>query len=85
MIKLKFWNYENARNEGEINNWCFTTLEPYIQDIIIIIIKKFEFHVLNLKWRKEIWISKRKKEEGLSIGQKCKQVWWHLFCVKLII
>ena len=36
MIKIKIWNYENARNEGEINNGCF--IINAIQDIIIIIV-----------------------------------------------
>ena len=38
MIKIKIWNYENVKNEGEINNGCFIALVPYKIIIIIIII-----------------------------------------------
>ena len=51
MIKIKFWNYENARNEGEINNGCFTTLVPYkiLLLLSLLFCVKFEFHVVKLK------------------------------------
>ena len=52
MIKIKIWNYENARNEGEINNGCFTTLVPYkillllLLLLLLLFCVKFEFHVV---------------------------------------
>ena len=65
MIKIKIWNYENARNEGEINNGCFTTLVPY-KILLLLFCVKFEFHVVKHEIkRKEIWISKKKK--GLKL------------------
>ena len=52
MIKIKIWNYENERNEGEINNWCFTALVPYkiLLLLLLLFCVKFEFYVINLKW-----------------------------------
>ena len=49
MIKIKIWNYENARNEGEINNGCFTALVPY--NILLLFCVKFEFGMVKLKWK----------------------------------
>ena len=46
MIKIKIWNYENARNEGEINNGCFTTLVPYKILLLLLFCVNFEFHVV---------------------------------------
>ena len=57
MIKIKIWNYENARNEGEINNGCFTALVPYKILLLLLFCVKFEFHVVKLKW-KEINLDK---------------------------
>ena len=57
MIKIKNWNYENARNEGEINNGCFTTLVPYkillllLLLLLLLFCVMFEFYVVKLKWK----------------------------------
>ena len=52
MIKIKIWNYENARNEGEINNGCFTALVPYnILLLLLLFCVKFEFGMVKLKWK----------------------------------
>ena len=52
MIKIKIWNYENARNEGEINNGSFTALVPYKMILLLLLLfVKFEFHVVKLKWK----------------------------------
>ena len=57
MIKIKNWNYENARNEGEINNGCFTTLVPYkillLLLLLLLFCVKFEFYVVKLKWKEK--------------------------------
>ena len=54
MIKIKIWNYENARNEGEINNGSFTALVPYkiLLLLLLLFCVKFEFHMVKLKWKK---------------------------------
>ena len=49
MIKIKIWDYENAGNEGEINNGCSTALVPY-KILLLLFYVKFEFHVIKLKW-----------------------------------
>ena len=56
MIKIKIWNYENARNEGEINNGCFTALVPYnilllLLLLLLLFCVKFEFGMVKLKWK----------------------------------
>ena len=54
MIKIKIWNYENARNEEEINNGCFTALVPNKMILLLLLLLfcvKFEFHVVKLKWK----------------------------------
>ena len=50
MIKIKIGNYENAGNEGEINNGCSTALVPYKILLLLLFCVKFEFHVVKLKW-----------------------------------
>ena len=71
MIKIKIWNYENVKNEGEINNGCFIALVPYkiiiIIIIIIIILCKVWVPLDQTEMKgKKIWINKKKKDWNWS-------------------
>ena len=73
---LKFWNYENVRDEGEKSNGHFTALVPYKTLLLLLLLCVIRAPRAKLQTRKEGNLGKwkKKKIKRVNIGQKCKQL-----------